>query len=66
MKGAKKLAKEISKELMTMNYGNADANKGDRLAIMKMKYGRERKLGGRCQQNVIQVITKHLERHREK
>jgi len=66
MKGAFKLAEEITEHLMTFNHGELSAELGDRLAIMKTIGDNEVSLGGRCQLNVVSVIAQHLKKHRVK
>lgn len=59
---AKKLAREIARNLLSMDYGTRHEATGDRLAIMKTKLGREKELGGRCKEVVESVIYKHLKK----
>lgn len=57
---AKKLARAIAKNLLSMDYGTRHEVTGDRLAIMKTELGREKELGGRCKESVESTIYKHL------
>lgn len=59
---AKRLAREIAKNLLSMDYGTRHETTGDRLAIMKQELGREKELGGRCKAVVESEIYKHLVR----
>jgi hypothetical protein len=56
----KRVVRQIAHELLTVNNGDANAQTGNRLAIMQGIYPNEKNLGGRCREVIEAVIMRHL------
>jgi len=54
------MVRQITDELLTVNYGHSSWEMGDRLAIKKADGVLERDLGGRNRKSIEDLLKRHL------